>query len=163
MEHILKVIGRIEVFIANSTLAALFLAVLWGVMTRYITEKPAVWTTELSGILFTWTVFLGSTTAFREGQHIQINLLVECLPTIASKAVELISRLLVSVFLVFVAYLSYKMMMKGMTRLSPVLNIPFFWVYLSVFLSFSMMSLTSLVRLITPLRAGQTTVQNEVI
>lgn len=163
MEHILKVIGRIEVFIANSTLVALFLAVLWGVMTRYITEKPAVWTTELSGILFTWTVFLGSTTAFREGQHIQINLLVECLPTIASKAVELISRLLVSVFLVFVAYLSYKMMMKGMTRLSPVLNIPFFWVYLSVFLSFSMMSLTSLVRLITPLRAGQTTVQNEVI
>ena len=163
MEHILKIIGRIEVFIANSTLVALFLAVLWGVMTRYITEKPAVWTTELSGILFTWTVFLGSTTAFREGQHIQINLLVECLPTIASKAVELISRLLVSVFLVFVAYLSYKMMMKGMTRLSPVLNIPFFWVYLSVFLSFSMMSLTSLVRLITPLRAGQTTVPNEVI
>ena len=142
-----RIIGRIERFLASVTLGILVLAVMWGVLTRYVTEKPAVWTTELSGILFTWVVFIGAATAFRNGKHIRITLLVDALPPRIAAGARLIARLLVAAFVIYVTGLAFLMMMKGATRLSPVMDIPFLWVYLAPLLCFAIMSLTILCRL----------------
>ncbi len=148
MKRIFSAIGNVEAILSYTPLAALLSAVLWGVLTRYITEKPAVWTTELSGMLFTWVAFIGAATAFREGRHIQVTLLVDIMPPWLAKPVRLVAQLLIIVFLVYVTYLSYVMMTKGATRNSPVMRIPFFWVYLATFLSFAAMSVTSVCRLV---------------
>lgn len=147
MQRVFSIIGRVESVLANAALGALVLAVLWGVLTRYVTEKPAVWTTEISGMLFTWVVFIGAATAFRDGKHIRITLLADALPQRVAAAVHLLARLLVAAFVVYVTCLSALMMMKGLTRLSPVLDIPFLWVYLAAFLSFGIVSLTCICRL----------------
>lgn len=147
IHRIFPFIGRVESLVSNATLGILVLTVLWGVLTRYITEKPAVWTTELSGILFTWVVFVGAATAYRNGRHIRITLLVDAVPPAVSAIVHFLAKLIVAAFVIYVTYLAYLMMIKGMTRVSPVMDIPFLWVYLAPLISFGIMSLTTLCRL----------------
>ena len=141
-------VERTENLVSFSALGILFVSVLWGVLTRYVTERPAVWTTELSGILFTWVAFVGAAKAFQHNDHIRISLLVDMLPERAAKVVRLASRLVVLAFLVYLTYLSWVMMGKGATRLSPVLRIPFTWVYLATVLCFAIMSIHAFLSLV---------------
>lgn len=137
-----------ENLVSFAALVALTGSVLWGVLTRYVTEQPAVWTTELSGILFTWVVFIGAMTAHREGRHIRVTLLVDLLPRPVRRAVRGLSNLILSAFLLYVTWLALLMMQKGATRPSPVLHIPFSWVYLATVIAFAGMSLVSVLRLL---------------
>lgn len=138
---------RLENLISFSALSVLVLAVLWGVLTRYVTERPAVWTTELSGIMFTWVVFIGAMTAYREGRHIRVSLLVDLLPETAKTFVQRASDVMIAAFLGYVTYLSVLMMLKGATRPSPVLDIPFSYVYLATTICFAGMTVTACLRL----------------
>lgn len=138
---------KAENLISFSALAFLVLSVLWGVLTRYITERPAVWTTELSGILFTWVVFIGAMSAFQDNKHIRITLFLDILPPALAKWVFKLGDIVVLVFLVYVTDLSFVMMQKGASRPSPVLDIPFSFVYLATFLCFAGMTVTSALRL----------------
>jgi TRAP-type C4-dicarboxylate transport system permease small subunit len=163
MTCISKTIDRLEEAITMATLSALVVSVLWGVLTRYVTEKPAVWTTELSGILFTWVVFIGAAAAMRRNQHISVPLLVDALPEGIARAVRVVSRLLVILFLFYVTWLSYEMMLKGATRPSPVLRLPFSWVYLATFLAFLEMSVSAALRLFGILPAPEEEDEVEVL
>ena len=131
-----------------SAMLSLLLAVLWGVMTRYVTESPAVWTTELSGILFTWVVFIGAAAAFREGRHIRVTLLLDAMPDRASRLLRFFGDLVVALFLCYGTWLAIGMMEMGATRFSPVMRVPFSWVYLAVVISFAAMSVTAVLRLL---------------
>ncbi|MBY6160259.1 TRAP transporter small permease [Mameliella alba] len=140
---------RAERLVSFTALAVLTGSVLWGVLTRYGTEKPAVWTTELSGILFTWVVYIGAMTAHRERRHIRVTLLVDLLPSAARRAVRILADLLVLAFLIYVTWLSVLMMQKGASRPSPVLDIPFSWVYLATVIGFAGMAISQTVHLVT--------------
>lgn len=134
--------------VSFAAISLLLGAVLWGVLTRYITESPAVWASELSGILFTWVVFTGSMTAFREGKHIRVTLLMDVLPARLRAMFRVLADILLIAFLVYVTYLSIRMMSLGATRVSPVMRIPFSWVYLATVISFAVMSATAILRLL---------------
>lgn len=147
-DRIVKAVRLFENAVSFAALAALVASVLWGVLTRYVTEKPAVWTTELSGILFTWVVFVGVMAAFREGRHIRVTLLTDLLPDAACRAVLKLGDVAVLCFLAAVTWLSVVMMLKGATRPSPVLDIPFSWVYLATVIAFGAMTVTATLRLL---------------
>lgn len=147
MHSVGKWLRRIEALTAFSALAALTGSVLWGVLTRYVTERPAVWTTELSGILFTWVVFIGAMTAYRNDEHIRVTLLLDLMPDRIRAVVERLVDLVVLVFLIYVTWLALVMMHEGATRPSPVLDIPFSWVYLAVVIAFAGMSVSQALRL----------------
>ena len=148
MQNVVKWVKRTENLVSFTALAVLTGSVLWGVLTRYVTARPAVWTTELSGMLFTWVVYIGAMTAHQEGRHIRVTLLVDLLPRPARLAVLKLAEVLVLAFLVYAAWLSFVMMQKGATRPSPVLDIPFSWVYLATLIAFAGISLTSALRLL---------------
>lgn len=154
---------RAENLISFSALSVLVLSVLWGVLTRYITERPAVWTTELSGILFTWVVFIGAMTAFRDGRHIRVTLLVDIMPPPAQTFLLKLGNIIVAVFLIYVTYLSVVMMQNGATRPSPVLDIPFSLVYLATVISFAGMSVTACLRVLGIVQEPSDTMQEEVL
>lgn len=148
MQLVATWVKRAENLVSFTALAVLTGTVLWGVLTRYVTERPAVWTTELSGILFTWVVFIGAMTAQHEGRHIRVTLLVDILPRPARQAVLKLAEVLVLAFLAYGTWLSFVMMQQGASRPSPVLDIPFSWVYLAVLIAFAGMALTSGLRLL---------------
>ncbi len=155
-------VRRAENLVSFTALSILLVSVLWGVLTRYVTERPAVWTTELSGILFTWVVFIGAMTAFRDGHHIRVTLFIDILPDMARKVLLKFGDILILVFLVYVSYLSFLMMQKGATRPSPVLDIPFSWVYLATFICFVGMSIAASLRLIGVLKDTEIVLTEEV-
>lgn len=155
-------VRRAENLVSFTALSILLISVLWGVLTRYVTERPAVWTTELSGILFTWVVFIGAMTAFRDGHHIRVTLFIDILPVVAKKVLLKFGDILILAFLVYVSYLSILMMQKGATRPSPVLDIPFSWVYLATVICFVGMSITASLRLIGVLKATEVDLKEEV-
>lgn len=148
MPRIAKLARLLQDITLWSAMLCLLLAVLWGVLTRYVTESPAVWTTELSGILFTWVVFVGAVSAFSEGRHIRVTLLLDALPDGASRLLRFAGDLLVAVFLCYGTWLALGMMELGATRFSPVMRVPFSWVYLAVVISFAAMSVTAVLRLL---------------
>lgn len=147
MQRLLRTLMAAETAAAGVATVAVVLCVIWGVLTRYVTEQPAVWTAELSGLLFTWIVFLGATASFHADQHIRVTMLVDKLPPVARKSVTFAVDVFIIAFLVIAAYLSYVMMLKGATRPSPVLRIPFSYVYLAPLIAFSLMSFNALLRL----------------
>ncbi|MDV7145596.1 TRAP transporter small permease [Tropicimonas sp. TH_r6] len=156
MKQIRNFLDSAEGIVTNIAMAVLLGSVLWGVLTRYVTAKPAVWTTELSGILFTWVVFIGALTAFRKNQHIRVSLLVDSLPLPAQRIARILSDLVVLSFVGYSAWLSFIMMGKGATRMSPVMDIPFSYVYLAPFIAFSIMTLGALLDIFSPgLLAGK--------
>lgn len=163
MRAIGKLADGVERWVTYAAILGIVLAVLWGVLTRYVTERPAAWTPELSGILFTWAVFIGAATAFREKRHICIDLVPHLLPKPAQRVLELIARLSTLAFLGFAAVLSFQMMLKGATRPSPVLRIPFSFVYLAPFLSFSLMAITDALRLVFGTAASQEALAEDVL
>lgn len=148
MNRLAKLARKLQDLATGSALLVLLLAVLWGVLTRYITESPAVWTTELSGILFTWVVFVGAASAWHEGRHIRVTLLLDALPRSLARALRFAGDVAVAAFLCYGTWLAVEMMAMGASRLSPVMRIPFSWVYLAVVVSFAAMSLTSVLRLL---------------
>ena len=119
MQNLAKWVRRAENLVSFTALAVLTGSVLWGVLTRYVTERPAVWTTEFSGILFTWVVFIGAMTAHQEGRHIRVTLLIDLLPAAARRALRKLADGLVLAFLAYAAWLSFVMMQKCATRPSP--------------------------------------------
>lgn len=139
---------RVENLIAFSALTVLLGSVLWGVLTRYVTESPAVWTTELSGIMFTWVVYIGAMTAMRDNRHIRVTLLVDLLPDMAQTITKKAGDIITIAFLAYVTYLSFVMMQQGATRPSPVLRIPFSFVYLATTISFATMTIITSLRLL---------------
>lgn len=156
-------IRRAENMVSFTAQSLLVLSVLWGVLTRYVMPRPAVWTTELSGILFTWVVFIGAMTAYRDGRHIRVTLLVDILPAPARRIANLAARVMVAVFLIYVTWLSVLMMQNGAGRPSPVMNIPFSWVYLATVICFAGMSVTACLRLAGWLPEPEIDMQEEVL
>lgn len=148
MRRFLTALETIERTISHTALIVLFLCVIWGVLTRYVTAQPAPWTSELSGIMFTWMVFIGSATAMRRSEHISVPLLVDLLPTRVAFIIRRLGQLAVLLFLAYVTWLSYQMMIQGASRPSPVLRIPFSLVYLATFLAFIEMTATAALRVI---------------
>ncbi|MGB5557680.1 MAG: TRAP transporter small permease [Paracoccaceae bacterium] len=148
MNTLSRFVRLTESAVTFAALSVLVLCVLWGVFTRYISAQPAAWTAELSGILFTWVVFIGAASAFRDGRHIRVDLLLDLLPMRVARGVRFMADAAVVGFLAWATVLSVQMLLQGASRVSPVLRIPFSWVYLAAVLAFGLMTITATLRIL---------------
>src|SRR5271167_4790610 len=65
----------------NIGFVVLVCAIVWGVLSRYVTEVPATWVEEVSSIAFAWVVFMGAAEAHRRAKHVSVDLITSFLPT----------------------------------------------------------------------------------
>src|SRR5215470_13640109 len=47
-----------------------------GVVSRYVFNKPLMWTDELANFLFLWLAMLGTVAALRRGEHMRLTTFV---------------------------------------------------------------------------------------
>lgn len=142
-----RLLSNIDLIVAAAALLVVVGSVSWGVLTRYILPQPATWTTELSGIAFAWVVFFGAAAAMREGAHIGIPLLVDLLPPAVRKGIMLFSGTLIVAFLAYSTFLASDLAVDAMNRPSPVLRIPFGYVYAGVAVALALLAVRALVLL----------------
>ncbi|UAB69400.1 TRAP transporter small permease [Vibrio sp. SCSIO 43132] len=143
LRKVSEVLGKLETALALIAMSLVLGSVVWGVITRYITEQPAVWTTELSGIAFTWMVFMGAAVCYRKSLHIGVPVFVDALPDNIRKRLFQLTTLVVLIFLAYSFYLATVLAFQSWNRPSPVLRLPFFFVYLATCLSFLFMLIHS--------------------
>ncbi|MDO5352844.1 MAG: TRAP transporter small permease [Succinatimonas sp.] len=121
-----KVLRNLDLIIAGCALAVLVIVATLTVISRYIVNSPIMWSEEIQILCFMWISFLGAGAAFRYGAHVSIEFLVDLLPHKISRIVELFIGLLVTILLVYIAYLSIVYIGQSilLNKVSTILKIP---------------------------------------
>jgi len=136
-----RVGDQFEEIVACVALAAVVLAVSWGVITRYITAQPAAWASEVATLAFAWVVFFGATACIKYKLHPSIDMLAARLPRPLQLGVRWFNHALVLAFCVFMAWFGTRFAIDAWSNPSPVLRLPLTWLYGPVAFCFALMAL----------------------
>jgi len=143
-------IDHFEELVAGAALVIVVAAVVWGVLTRYVTAQPAGWTGEVAAIAFAWLTFFGAAAGFRYGVHPTIDMLTRTLPPLGQAAVRWFNHVLIVGFLVFLIAYGVGFTYEAWDNPSPVLRLPLSVLYGPVTLGCVLM----LVRYVNAVRHG---------
>jgi TRAP-type transport system small permease protein len=141
-EHVLMNLGFI----------VLVSAIVWGVLSRYVTESPATWVEEVSSIAFAWTVFIGAAEVHRRGKHVSVDLLTAFLPPRLREAVAVAALMFATGYCAYVAWLGVLQTVASNSASTSMLRIPLSVPYTGLTLGFLMMAVRSVQRLIVQFR-----------
>ena len=121
MKKFMDILDRIEVAVASLVLAVLIGVTFVGVPMRYIFSRPFTWEEE----------FLAAPAAFRTKSHVAIEILVDALPKKIRKGIELLIPVIVYAVLIYFLFRSkdYINVMLRTNRKTPILMIPYAWIY----------------------------------
>ncbi|MFD0959911.1 TRAP transporter small permease [Paenibacillus chungangensis] len=114
-------------------LAGIVLTISASVFTRWIIFYPLNFADALAKYMLMWMAFLGMGLALRSGEHIAVDMLVTKLKGAARKFVQGCIHVLLSVFLLIIAYYGFQYAMDGRDSYDPfVFGISMMIPYLSV-------------------------------
>lgn len=136
-----------------SLMAAMVASVCWQVVSRYALNDPAAWTEEMARFLLMWIGLLGACYAYREGQHLGVDLFPKSLSPQRYRLWSLCTHSLVIVFSIMVLLLGGGRLVyltSALNQTSAALGIPMSWVYLCLPLSGAMMLVYALNAIIEP-------------
>lgn len=94
-------LANLDLMIAGTVLAILIVLTFAGVIWRYFLGKPFTWLEEVQTACMVWIVFSAAGAAFRMGNHVAIEMIVDLMP----RALQKVMTILISV--VVVAVLGY--------------------------------------------------------
>jgi len=106
--------------------------VLVGTFYRYVLNASLQWTEEAARYLMIWMALVGASVSMNRREHIGIRLVIERLPLVLRKIVELVTKLLTLYFLYVLSSQGVTMVLDARTQVSPGLGISMFWPLLSV-------------------------------
>ena len=114
-------------------LAAVLLVVLiYAVASRYIFGFSIVGIEEIAQFLLAWIVFLGVSVALYQREHMAMIALNRRFSLLTRKIIDRIFDLLMILFLLIVAFQGIKLAISVIPQISPVLEISYFWSYISL-------------------------------
>lgn len=128
---ILKVIGNLDIAVAVIALVILVLLTSSGVVFRYILGKPFTWLEEVQLFCMVWIVFAAGGAAFRTGNHVAIEMVVDMFP---QKIQKLMGFLIDIVVLLVIGYLfkqsvGFVSVFVKSRRSTSMLEIPYYLIY----------------------------------
>ena len=130
---------NIEEILAGGCLVAVISLTLYNIVNRYALHQSAAWAPELAGFIFTWAVFLGVSAAAKRSMHVSMSAIVECFsPSWRARTRTLVDIVLV-LFFAYSTYLAAKLTLSSHTRVSPVMRLPFSYVYAITIVCFALM------------------------
>jgi TRAP-type C4-dicarboxylate transport system permease small subunit len=131
IDHILEVLVIV-------IMSVLVLDVVWNVISRYVLNAPSSFSVELAKYLLIWVGLIGGAYATGKKEHIAIGLLPQKLQKrnpASRRKLDILINLLVSLFALLIlviggtklVYITFQM-----TQVSPTMQIPLGYVYLSL-------------------------------
>ena len=128
---ILFMLANLDIVIASAILAILILLTFLGVIWRYVLNAPFTWLEEVQTSCMVWIVFAGAGAAFRSGNHVAIEMIVDLMPERMQKVMEgVISAVVVIVIgYLFIQSLGFIQIFIKSGRSTSMLHIPYKYVY----------------------------------
>ena len=130
----------------------LTVSVFLQVLIRFVFKYPLPWTEEIARIAFVYCVFIGATIAVRENSHLHVDALLVVLPKKVASALVFLGMLLVGVFLIFVTWQGIVLVRATGVQMTPVMQVPFKYLYLVLPVSGALMLLFLVANLLALLR-----------
>jgi len=127
-------------------MVALNVCVFAQVVSRYVFDSPIDWTEEMARLLFIWISFMGAFLALKTKGHIAVETLLHSLFKPEARIyVKAIADFLILYFCIYLAYMGVVMMQKTANDLTPVMLIPFSYLYAAIALSGALMAVYLLI------------------
>jgi tripartite ATP-independent transporter DctM subunit len=150
----LSVAAKIEsllgsiVEIAAAGLVVAEIAILFGgVISRYLFNRPLVWSDELASTLFLWLAMLGAVVAFRRGEHMRMTACVGVLPAHWRPVVDSFATGASLAFLLLIAWPAYEFARDELAITTPALQITDAWRAAALPVGIALMIVFALLRL----------------
>lgn len=128
---LLSFLGNLDVIIASIVLALLIVLTFLGVIWRRFLGAPFTWLEEVQLACMVWIVFAAGGAAFRTGNHVAIEMIVDLFPKKLQKVFEwFISAVIVAVLAyLFWNSLGFIQMFMKSGRTTSMLHIPYTLIY----------------------------------
>ena len=139
MNQISKFIEKIEKFVSIILIAALTFILFLAVIYRYFLNSPLFWANEISIFIMAWLTFLGGSLSFKYKSQASITFLSNSLSTKNKRILNIITHIIMLVFLAILIYVSYYWIFNFSHSKSSALRIPMWIPYLSVPVGLSFM------------------------
>ena len=91
-------LGRLTEWPAAALVVVEVAVLLAGVVSRYVVNRPLIWSDELASTLFLWLAMLGSVVALRRDEHMRLTAVAMLLPPIWQARLRALASAVVAVF-----------------------------------------------------------------
>ncbi|MFJ7509017.1 TRAP transporter small permease [Peribacillus simplex] len=115
--------------IMAAALAIMVVLVFGNVVLRYFFNSGITWSEEMSRYLFIWLTFLGAIGAFKNKEHLGVDMVIKRLPNKMKKVVLVISDLMMLFVLLLILDGSWKMTLINIDSTAPATGMPLAFVY----------------------------------
>ena len=148
----LGILDRALKYLLTLLIITLTVSVFLQVLIRFVFKYPLPWTEEVSRIAFVYSIFVGATIAVREKTHLNIDVLLIVLPKGMARVITVLGLILVGIFLGFVTWEGIVLVWATGVQMTPVMQVPFQYLYLVVPASGALMFLYLVMELVDYLR-----------
>ena len=126
-----NVLCSLDTIVAPIVLAILIILTFAGVPFRYILGAPFTWLEEVQLACMVWIVFAAAGAAFRAGNQVAIEMIVDLMPKKMQKAVTVFISVVVLAVVGYLFYqsLGYINVFLKSGRATPMLKIPYALIY----------------------------------
>jgi len=149
---VLGILDRALKYLLTLLIITLTVSVFLQVLIRFVFKYPLPWTEEVSRIAFVYSIFVGATIAVREKTHLNIDVLLIVLPKGMARVITVLGLILVGIFLGFVTWEGIVLVWATGVQMTPVMQVPFQYLYLVVPASGALMFLYLVMELVDYLR-----------
>lgn len=133
MQIIKNFIKSIDLYISCVCIALVVTVTLFSIVMRYIFENPIQWIEEINLALMVCFTFLGSAFAFKDDEHISIDLITKKLYPTLNRLFFMIRQIIILLVVGYVfVYLGLQLAMQATDKVTTVLNIPYTLIDLTV-------------------------------
>lgn len=133
LDKIKNFYNKAEEYLLVSSLAFTVVLVFIQVIMRYVFNQSISWSEELCRYIFIWQIWLGSSLAFRNKQHIAIEMISDKLKGKAKTTYQMVGNLITLAFNIFLASYGFNLVNTMLTRgtISSGMRVPLYIVYLA--------------------------------
>ena len=155
------ILTNLDAIITGTTLTICVVLVNANVIMRYFFNNPIHWSEEVVTSLFVWTVFIGSSYAYRKHSHLGVDILVNLMPPkmkAVVKSVMSVLELFVLTMLTvvssqYVYHLIFSRSGKLKVIMTDLLRIPKWWTGIAVPIGFGLSAIYSVYFMVKGVRA----------
>lgn len=162
MKKILKTYDNLEEKLLIFSLALNVLIVFFQVIMRSLFNTSLSWSEEITRYIFIWQIWMGASIAYRENEHIRVNLIFSVAKSkTAKKFINILVDIIWLAFNLALVYIGFKLLASIHSRnaVSSGLRLPLIYVYAALPISSIIISIRQIIDIIS-ISTGKTEVND---
>ena len=156
-----SILTNLDAIITGTTLTICVILVNANVIMRYFFNSPIHWSEEVVTSLFVWTVFIGSSYAYRKHSHLGVDIVINLMPkkmkTVVKSVMAVVEffvlSMLTGVSSQYVYHLIFNRAGKLKIMMTDLLRVPKWWTGIAVPIGFGLSAIYSLYFMVKAVRA----------